>query len=310
MELPQTAIARIVQTALDEDMGRGDITTDACLDAAARGRARVVARQPLVFCGLAVMREVYRQVDAGIEVEQLCEEGQLLQAGEAAAEIRGRSISILKGETTVIPEAVAPVSATDRMLDRFLNYGKYVGYCLGGIVVIVLLIVLFRLLGRGITNFRVPWWFRRIPVIGRYARYGDRVSDAAYSADYTRRQAGRYVPDVKGLDRKGEKGKGRPTAFLEVIQSSSKVPGRIDLDVNEIRFGRSSKQADLAFSKDTTVSRIHATIVQEGGVHRVFDEQSTSGTFVNEQRVPSNGLQLVDGDEIRMGGVKLRYRQP
>lgn len=102
MELPQTAIARIVQTALDEDMGRGDITTDACLDAAARGRARVVARRPLVFCGLGVMREVYRQVDTGIEVEQLCEEGQLLQAGEAAAEIRGRSISILKGERVAL----------------------------------------------------------------------------------------------------------------------------------------------------------------------------------------------------------------
>jgi len=96
------AITRIVQTALDEDMGRGDITTDACLDPGARGRARVVARQPLVFCGLEVMREVYRQVDSGIEVEQLREEGRLLQAGEAAAEVKGRSTSILKGERVAL----------------------------------------------------------------------------------------------------------------------------------------------------------------------------------------------------------------
>jgi nicotinate-nucleotide pyrophosphorylase (carboxylating) len=102
MELPQTAIARIVQTALDEDMGRGDITTDACLDAGARGRAQVRARRPLVFCGLDVLREVFRQVDPGIEVERLCEEGQQLQAGEAAAEISGRSASILKGERVAL----------------------------------------------------------------------------------------------------------------------------------------------------------------------------------------------------------------
>ena len=102
MELPNTAISRIVQTALDEDMGRGDITTDACLDPAAPGRALVRARQPLVFCGLAVAREVFRQLDTGIDVMQLCEEGHRLQAGEAGAEISGRSVSILKGERVAL----------------------------------------------------------------------------------------------------------------------------------------------------------------------------------------------------------------
>jgi len=97
---------------------------------------------------------------------------------------------------------------------------------------------------------------------------------------------------------------------LEVVQTSSQTPQRIDLDMVEVKLGRSSKRSDVAFSGDNTVSRLHATIVQEGGVHRIFDEQSTSGTFVNEQRVHQNGLQLVDGDEIRLGAVLLRYRQP
>ena len=75
-------------------------------------------------------------------------------------------------------------------------------------------------------------------------------------------------------------------------------------------WGRSPKQADLSFDDDITMSRIHATIVQEGSDYRIFDEGSTSGTFVNEQRVPDYGIQLIDRDEIRMGAVILRFRQP
>ncbi len=232
-------------------------------------------------------------------------------------------MTILQGKT-VIPEAVAPSSAVDRILDRSLSYGKYVGGCLLLIIVIVVLIVVIKFLGkRGKSkrmgkskskgkpkSIRVPYILRRVPFLDRYVKYADRAEDARYSASRTKREASRYAPDVQGLDRRGGKGKSRPTAFLEVLQSSGQSPGRIDLDVQELRLGRSSKQADVAFSSDSTVSRIHATLVQEGGVHRIFDAQSTSGTFVNEQRVPQHGIQLVDSDEIRLGAVLLRYRQP
>ncbi len=219
-------------------------------------------------------------------------------------------ITILKGET-VIPEAVSPSSAFDRILDRFLGYGKYIGGCFLLIIAILILVVVIKFLGRSSLprNFRVPYFFRRVPFLRGFVRQVDRAQDAGYRASRTQREASRYAPDVHGLDKRG-KGKARPTAFLEVLQTSGQNPGRIDLDVVEIRLGRSSKQADIAFSSDGTVSRIHSTIVQEGGGHRIFDEQSTSGTFVNEQRVPQPGLQLTDGDEIRLGAVRLRYRQP
>jgi hypothetical protein len=228
-------------------------------------------------------------------------------------------MTILQGET-VIPEAVAPSSAVDRIIDRSVSYGKYVGGCLLLIIVIVVLVVVIRMIrkrGKGTPKapkapkapkrIGVPYWLRRVPFLRRYIAYADRAEDARYTATRTKREASRYAPDVQGLDRKG---KSRPAAFLEVLQSSGQAPGRIDLDAPELRLGRSSKQADIAFSGDSTVSRIHATVVQEGGVHRIFDEQSTSGTFVNEQRVPQHGIQLADSDEIRLGAVLLRYRQP
>lgn len=219
-------------------------------------------------------------------------------------------MTILQGET-VIPEAVSPSSATDRILDRFLGYGKYIVGCFLLIIAILILVVVIKFLGRSSLprNFRLPSFFRRVPFLRGFVRQIDRAQDVGYQASRTQREASRYAPDVQGLDLRG-KGKARPTAFLEVLQTSGQNPGRIDLDVVEIRLGRSSKQADIVFSSDGTVSRLHSTIVQEGGGHRIFDEQSTSGTFVNEQRVPQPGLQLTDGDEIRLGAVRLRYRQP
>jgi hypothetical protein len=219
-------------------------------------------------------------------------------------------MTIMQGET-VIPEAVSPSSATNRILDRFLGYGKYIGGCFLVIIAILILVVVIKFVGRSKLprNIRLPYFFRRVPFLRRFVYQFDRAQHAGYRVSQKKGEVSRYAPDVQGLDQRG-KGKARPTAFLEVLQTSGQNPGRIDLDVVEIRLGRSSKQADIAFSSDGTVSRIHSTIVQEGGGHRIFDEQSTSGTFVNEQRVPQPGLQLTDGDEIRLGAVRLRYRQP
>ena len=60
MSLPRTTLQRIVALALEEDLGGGDVTTAACIDPLARGRAEMKAREPLVFCGVEVVREVFR----------------------------------------------------------------------------------------------------------------------------------------------------------------------------------------------------------------------------------------------------------
>jgi hypothetical protein len=237
------------------------------------------------------------------QVEAIDDQGHRINTPEV-------TITILEGET-VISDAIAPGTAVDRILDRFASYGKYVLYCLLAIIVIVIVVVVIKFMGRSKlpTNLRLPSFFRRIPFLRRYVRGLDGVRRYGYRASRVQREASRYAPDVKGVDSRGKK-QARPSAFLEVLETTSQMPGRVDLEAVEIRLGRSSKQADIAFTGDGTVSRIHSTIVQEGGDYRVFDEQSTSGTFVNEQRVPQHGLQLTDGDEIRMGAVRLRFRQP
>ena len=99
-------------------------------------------------------------------------------------------------------------------------------------------------------------------------------------------------------------------AFLDVLESLSSIPTEYALHGDTIRIGRSPSQADIPFEQDLTVSRLHISLVLEDAGYRVFDEQSTSGTWVNEQPVPEYGILLNDGDEIHLGTVHLRFRLP
>ncbi len=96
--------------------------------------------------------------------------------------------------------------------------------------------------------------------------------------------------------------------YLELVESVSRLPPIIPIQNVETRIGRSPASADVVFENDITVSRIHASIVYSDGEFRIFDEQSTGGTWVNEQPVPGYGAPLVTGDEIRMGTVRLIFR--
>jgi pSer/pThr/pTyr-binding forkhead associated (FHA) protein len=76
-----------------------------------------------------------------------------------------------------------------------------------------------------------------------------------------------------------------------------------------IRIGRSPSMCDIAFRDDLTVSRQHAVLMLEGNHYRLFDENSTSGSWVNGRQVPEYGVELADGDEIHLGAVHMMYRQ-
>jgi nicotinate-nucleotide pyrophosphorylase (carboxylating) len=99
---PRIVIEKLVAAALHEDLGRGDVTTEACVPPEARGRAEIRARRPLVFCGLELVREVYRQVDPDVEVHDRARDGDEVGRGEAVAMIAGRAWSLLAGERVAL----------------------------------------------------------------------------------------------------------------------------------------------------------------------------------------------------------------
>lgn len=220
-------------------------------------------------------------------------------------------LTINQGAEEVIPPVVQPPSGTSQLWERLAGSQVYILTCVG----IIVLFFVFTILALVLRKFpilrllRLDATLRRIPWLRPYIADMQYAQSAGRQAQHYGGKLQRYAPDKRGRTGKDEAA-ARPQPFLEVLESVSRVNKRIDLDKPEMKLGRSPKQSDFAFEDDVTVSRLHCSIVQEGGDYRVYDDQSTSGTFVNEQRVPEYGLQLVDGDEIRLGAIKLRFRQP
>ncbi|HJL04004.1 MAG TPA: carboxylating nicotinate-nucleotide diphosphorylase [Polyangiaceae bacterium LLY-WYZ-15_(1-7)] len=95
-------LERIVRMALEEDVARGDLTTEACVPADVRGHALLNARESLVFCGLPVVEAVYRLLGGAVEVVARAADGERLEPGATACELVGPARAILVGERVAL----------------------------------------------------------------------------------------------------------------------------------------------------------------------------------------------------------------
>jgi len=95
-------IDELVQRALAEDLGRGDLTTGAVVPAGATARATVEQRGPGVIFGLEAAAEVFRQSGNGeLHFRATAEEGSWRLSGEVAA-IEGPAAGLLAGERVAL----------------------------------------------------------------------------------------------------------------------------------------------------------------------------------------------------------------
>jgi nicotinate-nucleotide pyrophosphorylase (carboxylating) len=95
-------LGKIVAAALEEDLGRGDITTDACVPADTQGRCAFRARSPLVSAGGAIIAEVFGQIAPSVVVSDLVPDGSALSAGAVMARVQGPARCLLKGERVAL----------------------------------------------------------------------------------------------------------------------------------------------------------------------------------------------------------------
>lgn len=95
-------IDKIVQLALEEDLGLGDITSDNIFTPQDRARAAVRAKEDLVLCGMEVARQTFALVDEELDFKPLKKDGEEVKKGEVVLQLEGRTLSILKGERTAL----------------------------------------------------------------------------------------------------------------------------------------------------------------------------------------------------------------
>jgi nicotinate-nucleotide pyrophosphorylase (carboxylating) len=94
----------LLDLALAEDIGSGDLTSALVVDADRAGRARIEAREGLTVCGLGVVREVFRRVDESLEIELIpgIADGVVVHSGQPLLRVHGRYASILTAERTAL----------------------------------------------------------------------------------------------------------------------------------------------------------------------------------------------------------------
>ncbi len=103
MELLYSEVERIIQTALNEDIGLGDRTTDALVPPDVYGTAKLLAKAPGILCGIDVARQVFESVDASLEFETILPDGTLVEGNRnLIATVEGSLSSILTAERTAL----------------------------------------------------------------------------------------------------------------------------------------------------------------------------------------------------------------
>ena len=91
----------LIERALAEDLGDGDVTTRAVVPDGARARALIRQKEPGAIAGLGAAREVFKHVDGELEWVTHCPQGLWREAG-VVAEISGSAASILAAERVAL----------------------------------------------------------------------------------------------------------------------------------------------------------------------------------------------------------------
>lgn len=93
---------RLIDLALLEDVGPGDLTSEALIPAEAKGKAEFLCKERLVLAGLEPARRTFRAVDPSCEVRFFVEEGRVIEPGTVFGTVEGPVRALLVGERTAL----------------------------------------------------------------------------------------------------------------------------------------------------------------------------------------------------------------
>ena len=95
-------IDKIIDSALEEDLGPGDITTEALVDLSVKGEARLIAKEEIILAGIEIFSRVFSRLDPEIVVETKYRDGEAVSNGEDIGIVKGSMRGILSGERTAL----------------------------------------------------------------------------------------------------------------------------------------------------------------------------------------------------------------
>jgi len=117
MSVPSQIIQEMVQRAVAEDIGSGDLSAQ-LIPPQQQANASVICREEAVLCGRVWFDEVFRQLDPAVQIEWLAQEGEKVQADQPLCKLHGSARSLLSGERCGL-NFIQSLSATATTAQRY-----------------------------------------------------------------------------------------------------------------------------------------------------------------------------------------------
>jgi nicotinate-nucleotide pyrophosphorylase (carboxylating) len=118
--LDVSACRNLLRSFLAEDLGVGDITTDAVVSPTQRARGELIAKAPLVLAGIDLFVEVFRILDSSTEAEICCHDGDELKPGKIPARVKSSARALLTGERVAL-NLLQRLSGVATLTQRFVQ---------------------------------------------------------------------------------------------------------------------------------------------------------------------------------------------
>jgi nicotinate-nucleotide pyrophosphorylase (carboxylating) len=100
--LHDASILRLIQFAIREDVGSGDITTELTIPQDNAALARFIVKQDGIVCGLPLLDLVFREFSPDVHIDIKVEEGAMITAGTIIATVEGPAHALLAAERTAL----------------------------------------------------------------------------------------------------------------------------------------------------------------------------------------------------------------
>lgn len=99
--MDQQLIENMVRLALEEDIGSGDVTAQ-LIRADELSKGTIISREKAIVCGTRFVDEVFKQIDASVQIEWLVADGDLIAQDDILCQLSGLSRSLLSGERAAL----------------------------------------------------------------------------------------------------------------------------------------------------------------------------------------------------------------
>src|SRR4030042_6029636 len=103
MGLPETSqVQQLIDQTLAEDLGWGDVTTEALVPETQQDKASIIAKERGIIAGVEIAKQVFLKVDLKLKMDILIEDGTEVKPGDVISRMEGKTSSILKAERVAL----------------------------------------------------------------------------------------------------------------------------------------------------------------------------------------------------------------